>query len=63
MRHQRKFKSLETDIKKKYAKDVEKAYGIKDKLERQTAVGAVRDEAIEEFTNEEKGIDCEGCKQ
>ena len=44
-------------LKKKYASDVEKAYGIKDKLERQAAVGAVREAAIEAFTNEENGID------
>ena len=48
---------LEENIKKKYAKDVEKAYTITDKLERQTAVGAARDKAIEEFSDEEAGID------
>ena len=48
---------LEADIKAKFAGDVEKAYGITDKLERQTAVGAVRDAAIEAFTDEENGID------
>ncbi len=48
---------LQENIKKKFAKDVEKAYGITDKLERQTAVGAVRDAAIAEFTDEENGID------
>ncbi|MCB1531376.1 MAG: polyribonucleotide nucleotidyltransferase [Alphaproteobacteria bacterium] len=50
-------KKLEEDIKAKFAKDVEKAYSITDKLERQSAVGAVRDAAIEAFTNEEAGID------
>ncbi|MBX2833533.1 MAG: polyribonucleotide nucleotidyltransferase [Micavibrio sp.] len=50
-------KKLEADIKNKYAKDVEKAYGIKDKLERQAAVGEVRAAAIEAFTDEEAGID------
>lgn len=48
---------LEADIKKKYAKDVEKAYGIQDKLERQAAVGAARDAATEAFLDEENGID------
>ncbi len=48
---------LEADIKAKFEKDVAKAYGITDKLERQTAVGAVRDAAIEAFTDEENGID------
>jgi len=48
---------LEADIKKTYAKDVEKAYGITDKLERQTAVGAARDAAIEKFADPENGID------
>ncbi len=44
-------------MKKKYAKDVEKAYGIQDKLERQDAVGAVRTAAAEKFKDEENGID------
>ena len=48
---------LEKDIKAKFAKDVEKAYSITDKLERQAAVGEVRDAAIEAFTDEENGID------
>ena len=50
-------KKLEADIKKKFEKDVTKAYAITDKLERQTAVGAVRDAAIDAFTDEENGID------
>ncbi|MBL4804929.1 MAG: polyribonucleotide nucleotidyltransferase [Alphaproteobacteria bacterium] len=50
-------KKLEEDIKSKYAADVEKAYGILDKLERQEAVGAVRDAAIEAYLDEENGID------
>ena len=48
---------LSEDIKAKYTADVEKAYAITDKLERQNAVGAVRDAAIEAFTDEEAGID------
>jgi polyribonucleotide nucleotidyltransferase len=48
---------LEADIKKAYAKDVEKAYAITDKLERQTAVGAARDAAIEKFSDNDAGID------
>ena len=43
-------------MKKKYAKDVTKAYGIKDKLERQNAVAEVRKAAIAEFLDEENGI-------
>lgn len=43
-------------MKKKFAGDVTKAYGIKDKLERQNAVGDVRKAAIEEFLDEENGI-------
>lgn len=52
---------LKADIKK-FAKDVEKAYTIKDKQERYAAVGAVRDAAIAEFTNEEAGIDANTIK-
>lgn len=48
---------LEKDIKAKFAADVEKAYTITNKLERQEAVGAVRKAAIEAFANEELGID------
>lgn len=48
---------LGENIKKKYAKDVEKAYKIQDKLERQAAVSEARDKAIEEFLDEENGID------
>ncbi len=40
-------------LKKKFAKDVEKAYAITDKLERQNAVGEVRKAAIEAFVEEE----------
>lgn len=43
-------------LKKKYASDVEKAYAITDKLERQNAVGEVRKAAIEEFVQEEGEI-------
>ncbi len=47
---------LAKDIAAKYGKDVEKAYGIKDKMDRQAAVGAARDAATEEFLDEENGI-------
>jgi polyribonucleotide nucleotidyltransferase len=47
---------LSADIKKKYAKDVSKAYAIQEKQERQTAVSAVRDAAIDQFLDEENGI-------
>lgn len=43
-------------LKKKYSKDVEKAYGITEKMERHEAVNAARDAAIEEFVDEENGI-------
>ncbi|MCB1651166.1 MAG: polyribonucleotide nucleotidyltransferase [Alphaproteobacteria bacterium] len=49
-------KKLEADIKSKYAADVEKAYKITDKLERQAAVGAAREAAIAAFSNDENGI-------
>ena len=49
-------KKLEADIKSKYAGDVAKAYGIMNKLERQTAVGEVKKAAVEAFVNEEAGI-------
>lgn len=45
------------DLKTKFASDVEKAYAITDKLERQNAVGEVRKAAIEAFLDEENGID------
>ena len=50
-------KKLEDNIKAKFANDVAKAYGILNKLERQTAVGAVKKAAIEAFKSEENGID------
>lgn len=40
-----------------YRKDVEKAYTIKDKMERQAAVGEAKSAAIEALTDEENGID------
>ncbi|MBI1300431.1 MAG: polyribonucleotide nucleotidyltransferase [Alphaproteobacteria bacterium] len=43
-------------LKKKYAKDVEKAYQITDKMERQTAVGEARTKAIGEYVEEEAGL-------
>ncbi len=45
------------ELKVKYANDVEKAYSITDKLERQEAVAAIRANAIETFSDEENGID------
>jgi len=48
---------MAADLKSKFAADVEKAYAITDKLERQTAVGEVRKAAIEAFLDEENGID------
>lgn len=43
-------------LKKKYAKDVEKAYSIKDKMDRQAAVGAAKAAALEEFVDDEAGL-------
>ena len=43
-------------LKKKYAKDVEKAYGIMQKQDRYKAVGAVREAAVAEFTNDDEGL-------
>ena len=40
-----------------YRKDVEKAYAIKDKMERQAAVGEAKNAAIEALVDEENGID------
>jgi polyribonucleotide nucleotidyltransferase len=50
-------KKLETNIKAKFAGDVEKAYTITDKLARQNAVSAARDAATEAFLDEANGID------
>ena len=52
----KEIKKLEADIKAKFSKDVEKAYSITDKLERQSAVSTVRDAAIKAFTNEKANI-------
>ena len=49
-------KTMADALKSKYAADVSKAYGIKEKLERQNAVGEVRKKAIEEFLDEENGL-------
>lgn len=43
-------------MKKKYAKDVEKAYAIQQKQDRYAAVGEVRKTAVAAFLNEEDGI-------
>ncbi|MCB9991764.1 MAG: polyribonucleotide nucleotidyltransferase [Rhodospirillales bacterium] len=43
-------------LKSKYADEVSKAYGIKEKLDRQNAVGEARTKAIAEFMDEENGI-------
>ena len=43
-------------LKAKYADQVTKAYTIKDKLERQNAVGEARKAAVEEFLDEENGL-------
>ena len=51
-----KIEKLGADIKKKFAKDVSKAYGIQEKQERQAAVSEIREKAIAEFLDEENGI-------
>ncbi len=43
-------------LKKKYGAEVEKAYKLTDKMERQAAVGAARDSAVAEFLDEENGL-------
>jgi len=48
---------MSEELKKKFGKDVEKAYAITDKLERQNAVGEAKKAAIEAFTDAENGID------
>jgi polyribonucleotide nucleotidyltransferase len=50
-------KELSEKISSKYKDEVVKAYSITEKLDRQSAVSAARDKAIEEFTDEENGID------
>lgn len=52
----KEIEKLEADIKKKFAKDVEKAYAITDKQERREAVDAARDKAVATFLDEEKGL-------
>lgn len=47
---------LGKDIAVKFGKQIEKAYSIVDKMERQAAVGEARDAAMEEFLDEENGI-------
>ncbi len=49
-------KAMADALKKKYAGDVAKAYGIKVKQDRQAAIGEVKKKAIEEFVDEENGI-------
>ena len=44
------------EMKKKYAADVEKAYAIQVKQERQNALAALRAKAVEEFRDEENGL-------
>lgn len=51
-----KAEKLAKDIAAKFGKDIEKAYSIKDKMERQAAVGAARDAAMEAFLDEDNGI-------
>ncbi len=43
-------------LKKKFSKDVEKAYALTDKMERQDAVGAAKSAAFEAFTDAENGL-------
>ncbi|MFN3701251.1 MAG: polyribonucleotide nucleotidyltransferase [Alphaproteobacteria bacterium] len=48
---------LVTEMSKKFAKDVEKAYGFTDKMERHAALAKVKEAALESFIDEENGID------
>src|SRR5690606_15130491 len=41
---------------KKYAAEVEKAYGIQSKQDRQNAISEIRQKAVEEFLDEENGL-------
>ncbi len=47
---------MDKALKSKYAAEVEKAYTITDKMERQNAVGEARKSAIEEYLDAENGI-------
>lgn len=47
---------LKDDLKKKFEKDVAKAYKNTDKMERQAALAEVKAAALEAFLNEEDGI-------
>ena len=47
---------------KEYAKDLTKAYEIKEKADRYAAKGALADAAVEKYTNEETGIDANTVK-
>ncbi|PCJ97282.1 MAG: polyribonucleotide nucleotidyltransferase [Zetaproteobacteria bacterium] len=47
---------MAADLKKKFSKDVEKAYALTDKMERQAAVGVAKTAAIEAFVDDEKGL-------
>ena len=47
---------LLTDLDKKFAKNVTKAYEIKDKIERQSALSDVKSQAVEAFADEDAGI-------
>lgn len=49
-------KAMEAALKAKYEGDFRKAYGIRVKQDRYAAVGAVKDAAIAEFTNDEAGL-------
>ena len=48
---------LYKDIESKFAKDLEKAYAISTKLERQEAISDIKKQALEAFEDEEKGLD------
>jgi polyribonucleotide nucleotidyltransferase len=51
---------LKAAVKKKFAKDVEKAYKITEKADRYAAVGAARDAAVAAFVDDEAGV-TDGC--
>jgi len=50
---------MSDSLKKKYSAEVSKAYSIKEKMERQNAVGEARKKAIEEFLDDANGLDAQ----
>lgn len=51
-----KIEKMGAALKKKFEKDIAKAYSITEKLERQNALAEIKEKAIEAFVDEENGI-------